>query len=651
MSRKQAILASLVTVCAGTVLGFVPPSGSAAGLEADLVIYNGKILTLNSPDPQNYQTAQAAAIYDGKFVAVGSNDEVLQYAGAGTKKIDLGGRTVLPGLVESHDHVHDYANHFFPGGRKPNVDPPLVWTTKDEGLAQLKTLTLSKKPGEWINTSLRGGGFGNTGGNEAAILVAHAIQKAELTKADLDKAAPNNPIRITNIFFSPTGDSFVNTKGLDLLLKRYPNISGVHRDAKGVPTGWLSGVADRTPDYEFYAPMAPEQLGPPYAKELEEVAAQGLTTVSTRLTPQDVAAYSWLDKRGDLPIRFAYTSEALSRNANAEGTFTRLVGIQGGKGKEMWSAGNDMLWLIGVAATFSIDSIANIGGACVRKPYPREAREFPLWLHQFYGANGLCRLEDPNYDDANGLWLAAKYGFRSVATHAAGDKGIDLYFDVLDKIVKEYPDIVQQRWTLEHCQMLHEDQIVRAAKFNIMFSCGPLFLYTGMGASSILNGEEEGGNAMVPMRSLLNRGLRALIELDAHGRHPMAALQVAVTRKDINGKVWGAKQAISRLEALYSYTRWSGEFVLREDALGSIEPKKLADFVVLNRDYLTVPEDEIGRIDPVLTVVGGKFAYTDPDFATSQGLPQVGYRGPRTWWIRGGPEDRNRSFGGGGGGG
>jgi hypothetical protein len=154
---------------------------------------------------------------------------------------------------------------------------------------------------------------------------------------------------------------------------------------------------------------------------------------------------------------------------------------------------------------------------------------------------------------------------------------------------------------------------------------------------------------MIPYRSLIDNGLRVVTQLDSDGRVPLTALQIAISRKDINGKVWGPQQAISRNEALYTYTRWSSEFVLRENSMGSIEPGKVADFAVLNRDYLTVPEDEIGRIDPVLTVVGGKFIYTDPDFANSQGLPQVGYRGSRERWLRGGPADRNRGNGGGGG--
>jgi predicted amidohydrolase YtcJ len=139
------------------------------------------------------------------------------------------------------------------------------------------------------------------------------------------------------------------------------------------------------------------------------------------------------------------------------------------------------------------------------------------------------------------------------------------------------------------------------------------------------------------------------MELDAHGRHPFTALQVAINRKDVDGRVWGPKQAITREEALYTYTRWSAEFVLREKQLGSIEPKKLADFTVLNRDYMTIPVDQIGQIDPVLTVAGGKMTYTDPDFANSASLPQVGYRGPRASWLRGTPEDKNRGRGDGGG--
>ena len=160
----------------------------------------------------------------------------------------------------------------------------------------------------------------------------------------------------------------------------------------------------------------------------------------------------------------------------------------------------------------------------------------------------------------------------------------------------------------------------------------------------VLYGEEDAGNSVIPFKSMIDNGVRGVIELDEHAFHPFLALQVAITRKDVDGKVWGPNQRVSREEALYLYTRWSSEYVLKEKMLGSIEPHKAGDFIILNKDYLTVPEDEIGRIDPVLTVMGGKITYSDPQYAASQGLATVGYQGPRDRWKRGTEADKKRGF-------
>ncbi len=185
---------------------------SAAGMEADMVIFNGKILTADSPDPARFTVAQAVALYDGKLLVVGTNEEALEMAGPGTRKIDLGGRTVIPGLVETHDHIQSYGSHFFPEGRPPGLDPPLAWGTYDEGLAQVRTIALQKKPGEWIRTSVRGGLRGEPG----TVALALAIKRGEVTRFDMDKVTPDNPLRIGSVLLSPTGDSMVNTKALEL---------------------------------------------------------------------------------------------------------------------------------------------------------------------------------------------------------------------------------------------------------------------------------------------------------------------------------------------------------------------------------------------------------------------------------------------------
>src|SRR6185503_12037397 len=149
-------------------------------------------------------------------------------------------------------------------------------------------------------------------------------------------------------------------------------------------------------------------------------------------------------------------------------------------------------------------------------------------------------------------------------------------------------------------------------------------------------------DVVVSMKRMLDHGLRVAMELDQKSFYSFLAMETAITRKDINGKVWGPQQRISRLQALYSYTRWSAEYFLKEKVLGSIEPKKLADFVVLDRDILTIPEDEIGQIDPLLTVVGGTIQYSQPQFAQSVGVPVVGFQSSRDFWLRGTPEDVGR---------
>ncbi len=616
----------------GVVLLQGARSASAAGLSADMVIYNGKILTADNPDPEKFRTVQAAAIIDGRFLAVGTNEEALQWAGPETKKIDLGGRTVLPGLVETHAHIYGYSSHLFPKGA-PQVeesDPPITYTNKAEFLAQLRTLALKKKPGEWIVMGPRGGMGG----------VVIDLQKGVVTLADMDKAAPNNPV---HLHWNVTVEGLVNSKVLDQLLARYPKIKGVQRDAKGNPTGRVTGVANLTLWYEFWPQVPPEIIGPPYREEMQEIAAEGLTTVSTRLQPNHLAGYSWIWNRNELPVRMAYTLEAAARSETTQSIAARVIGLQGGSGKNIWGAGDDKLWMIGFTPD-SIDSIAGLAGSCVRKAFPRESPNFPLWLYQFYGPNGTCRLrESENYNDIEVFRNAAKYGFRIAAVHVSGDRAIDQYLDAMEELSKEYPQIIEQRWGIDHCQVVHEDQAQRARQFKPMFSCGPTFLYGGdkgsVGAFAVLYGEKDAGDMVIPFRRFLNNGVRGVMELDSHGFHPFLALQIVINRKDVNGKVWGPDQRLTRKEALYTYTRWSSEYVLKENLLGSIEPKKAADFIVLNKDYLTVPEDEIGRIDPLMTVMGGQLTYTEPEFATSMGLPQVGYRGSTKHWKRGVPED------------
>lgn len=637
---KVRCLTASMAILLGTLLMFFIASRVSAGpLAADMIVLNGKILTADSPDPASFRTAQAAAIYDGKFVAVGSNQEVLEFAGPQTQRIDLGGRTVLPGLVETHNHIYEYGTHWFPkdwplyGDSDPSVS--LQWTSKADFLAQLRTLALGKKPDDWIILSAGGKAM-------------QALQDGQVLITELDAAVPNNPLVIAWGGGGSGGESVANSKVTSLLLARYPQMPGVRRDRAGKPTGRLMGLAHWTLTYEFYPRMPLDQYAPIYKDEMDEMAAQGVTTVSTRLHPQHLAAYGWLKTRDMLSTRMGFSLEATNRNINLEGLMPRLGGLQGGSGKSIWGVGDDMFWVIGLALS-NIDETPGSGGSCVNKEYPREARNFPAWLNQPYGPFGLCTLTSPDFNDIDVLKLAAKYGFRISAMHSGGDRGIESYFDAVEELIKQYPDVRERRWAIDHCRYIDDKHAARAQKLGTIFSCGPKYVYPGergdIGAYSVLYGSEIAADVVVPFRRLIDHNLRTTMQLDQHGFHPFLALEVAVTRKDGAGKVWGRQQRISRMEALYTYTRWSSEYLLRENRIGSIERGKLADFVVLKQDYLTVPEDEIGMIDPVLTVMGGRITYSDPQFADSQKLPQVGFRGNPTWWLRGRPGESLRGGG------
>ncbi len=230
--KNEVVTAVVYGVLRSAALMLTSRTGLSAGLEADMVILNGKILTADSPDPNDFTIAQAAAIYDGKFIAVGSNEEALEFAGPSTQRIDLEGHTVIPGLVETHDHIYGYGSHFFPPGQPQpgKTDPSIPWTNKADGLAQIRTLTLNKQPGEWIITSPSAGLMG----------VVVELQKGEVTRFDLDSVAPNNPVVL---HWSVQSEAIVNTKALEPLLERYPDIPGVRRDDDGVPTGQLAGLA------------------------------------------------------------------------------------------------------------------------------------------------------------------------------------------------------------------------------------------------------------------------------------------------------------------------------------------------------------------------------------------------------------------------
>ena len=154
------------------------------------------------------------------------------------------------------------------------------------------------------------------------------------------------------------------------------------------------------------------------------------------------------------------------------------------------------------------------------------------------------------------------------------------------------------------------DQIERAKKLNIMWSCAPKYL---LRAENVMRDyyEATAHRWVVPVQSILDAGGRAVWQQDDadQGIKPFFGISTLITRKDENGRIWGARNAVDRKTALMMATRWASEYVLRQNLLGSLEAGKWADMVILDKDFLTVSDEEIGKITSLMTIVGGKVIY------------------------------------------
>ena len=542
---------------------------------ADTVFHNGKVVTADA----QFSVVQAVAVRDGKILKVGNNPDILLLAGPGTRKIDLQGKMLIPGIIDTHTHLHEYALDYYAAEMNPELaEIQLVGRSKEDLLAQMKEAAAKSKPGEWLRFRLK----------------PRAVADEffyNLTRFDLDKSIPNNPA----LAHTTDTRALSNSKAIEILLKKYDaKAVKLPTDEKGEITGRL-GEGISLIFYEEIIPKPrPEDLAPIYLRELELWAKGGITTWSSSLGSEAITAFHYMDQRGMLPIRLGYSNEAALRdNLYAESAASRMGNLIG--------HGTDYFWLIGVS---SGSTDASYPGVCTNLPgnSPQvKARED-------------CRL---SFDGVRGraIHAAIKAGLRVTGTHSAGDKATDVLLDIIEKASAEAgmsaEQIKAKRHVIDHCMMNPTpQQIVRSVKLGIIWSCAPKYSVNSGARVMRDYGEVAAHTLVTPVKSILDAGGRAVFEQDHHeGHEPFIDMSTFITRKDNDGRVWGPKNAVDRKTALLMATRWAAEYVLREKTLGSLEPGKWADLVILSKDYFTVAEDDIASIRGVFTMVGGKVVY------------------------------------------
>jgi predicted amidohydrolase YtcJ len=523
----------------------------------DLILHNANIFTVNSREPH----AQAVAIARGRFLAVGSNSDVLNLAGAGVRKLDLGGKTILPGFIDAHSHPAEAGlSHL----RMVDCDLRSISAI----LAALRERATKTPAGEWV----LGFKYDDTKTDDGR----------PLTIADLDAAIPDHPVHIQH-----RGGHTVYANSLAF---RKAGIDGKTPDPPGgqiahdPATGKLSGrVAESA--QAFFNKVIPENFTRDDHSEgvkliSKMLAKTGITSATeAQGSPEDLRAYQDARDSGDLLYRaycfinFHYLDSMIE------------AGVRTGLGDE---------WVRVGAIKLVCDGSISERTARLSKPYEGSPNDFGI----------LVMTEEELYAHGRKAHLT---GWQ-IGTHANGDVGIDTTLRVYERLQKENPR-TDPRFRLEHCTVVNDDLIARIKALGAIPT--PFSTYVYYHGEKMRYYGAERLNHMFALRSFLDAGIRATQASDYPPGEfiPMMALQSEVTRTDRKGNVWGPKQKITVEEAIRVGTINGAYASYEENLKGSIEAGKLADLVVLGRDPLKENSSTLVTIPVERTMAGGRWTF------------------------------------------
>ena len=523
--------------------------------EPEIILYNGNIWTVDEAQPR----AQAVAITGGRFVAVGSNADVLPLAKTSTRKVDLGFKSVLPGFNDAHAHpLESGLQHL----HKVACDKDSIETIQ----AALHERALNTPPGQWV----------------LGFLYDDGKTPRPLNRYDLDAAVGDHPVVVQH---RGGHTAFVNSTALKLagVNDQTPDPAGgrFERDSAGHLTGFVADAAARA-----ILKRVPQNYGRDDYRQAAALISKLFTTkgitsaCDADASPLDVEGYQGARDAAELRMRvYCHISAASLDHFMAAGVHT-------GFGDE---------WL-------------RIGG--IKQYADGSISERTAWLSEPYLGipNHYTGLELASRDQLYEVGRKAHAAGWQLATHANGDLAIDRILAVYEQIQREMPH-QDPRFRIEHCTLSTAPLIDRMRSLRaipVPFSCYVYF----HGDVMHFYGEERTEH-MFPMRSFLDAGLQAPDSSDytASPAEPMMWLTSQLTRSDLHGHVWGANQRITLAEAIRCGTV-NGAYASFEETLkGSIKPGQLADLVVLAQDPFKTEPSQLLNVQVERTMVGGSWKY------------------------------------------
>ena len=551
-----------------TIVNIFALSFSAAQVAPERILLNGKIATVDD----FFSIQEAVALQGERILAVGSNEDMESLAGPDTEIVDLGGKTVIPGLIDDHNHVVRATEYWPNEARLDGV------TTRGEALQILQEKAASLAPGEWLMSL---GGWSE---------VQFAGDRSDFTLAELDAVAPDRPAFIQSVYHHAFGNT-AWFEAMDIpLVARDGEQQGstefgasVLRDANGRVTGRLNGGFPMIElALQSFPEVSSEQQTDAIVTAFEYLNSIGLTTV--------------YDPAGVGIRRESYTR--LREIADDQGLTVRIFHTLGGSMPRTPQDARDLILEIRNSRPFQGDAFVDLIAVG------------EIWFAPFHWDSTLGSTE-PTVDDtswARQIMIAAAEGGWSLQTHATQPTTIDHVLDLITQVNSVQP-MRQLRWSIAHADNITAEQLDRARHLGMNILLRSNMVMTDR--PPVFDAFGDAAYDMPPLRMIQDSGVTYGLGTDgtkAAQINPFVTLWWAVTGKALNGDVI-QHQTLTREEALIAHTRGNALAMFQEQNLGAIKPGLLADMLVLDRDYLTVPADEIKDIRPITTIVGGQVVY------------------------------------------
>jgi predicted amidohydrolase YtcJ len=541
---------------------------------ADRILYNADIITLDPALPR----ASAVAVREGRFVGVGAEEDLRPLVGPQTERLDLGGRTIIPGLIDTHNHLSTTGL----GMRQVSLDGS---RSIADVVARVVERAATTPPGEWVVTAQVG---------EPA--VSHALAERRYpTRTDLDPALPDHPVCIQTPHVLMVNSAALQRIGVD---RDTPDPPGgvIGRDEAGE----LNGLFFERPAMAYVRRHLPRQSHADWVEGVR-LACQaynraGLTSVCEHgASLQAVAAYQGLWARGELTVRgYLHVMLDPTWSLAEMDDFMGHLAFTAGPG-----FGDDWLRVAGLKVY--VDGGVGIGTALMREPYHTASGEHSCGLQVI-----------PTDKFLEVLRLANKYGLR-MAQHDSGGAAIDLVLDCYERVNAERP-IADRRFVLIHCQFPTAANMAAIQRLGAVVVTQTVFLYSmGIGYQKYLG--PDLANQAIPLRRWLDSGVHVALGSDSsvNPYPPLLGLWHAATRQDRQtGEVIGANQRVSIADALRAYTTAGAYVTFDEHHKGRISPGWLADLVALSANPLICPTDAVKDLAVDLTMVGGRIVHAAP---------------------------------------